>query len=359
MNWPLNVLVQWQFIFKQSSSSCGSHFDIMRPRRHLTIYQQYLALARLQMGCSQREFATELKVSQSVISRLQQRHRETGRVTERYRSGCALATSHADDRFIVNSALWNRIMNATQLQARLREVRGTRASRQIIRNHLHQHGLRARWPARVLDHTTRHRRHRQGAFALDEEPASVLFSDESRFTLIRNDGRQCCWRGVSSQYRTGLHLVNGTVTSQYYLNNIINPVIVPLQHSPDFIFMDDNAPAHRGRIIREWLLKAGVLQIEWPALSPDLNPIENLWDQLSLCVEGHNPAPQNLNDLWAALQEEWNAMPAADNKSTCEQHETSLSSCNWCSRTHDMSYWDIDFFCCGIPTTVDSFCFNK
>uniref|UniRef100_A0A673G9Q3 Tc1-like transposase DDE domain-containing protein n=1 Tax=Sinocyclocheilus rhinocerous TaxID=307959 RepID=A0A673G9Q3_9TELE len=39
--------------------------------------------------------------------------------------------------------------------------------------------------------------------------------------------------------------------------------------------LDDNAPAHRGRIIRERLLKAGVPQMEWPGLSPDLNPIEN------------------------------------------------------------------------------------
>uniref|UniRef100_A0A667WHT7 Transposase Tc1-like domain-containing protein n=1 Tax=Myripristis murdjan TaxID=586833 RepID=A0A667WHT7_9TELE len=92
--------------------------------------------------------------------KLQQRYRETGRVTERHRSGHPLATSHTDDRFIVNSALWNRMMNATQLQARLREVRGTQVSCQTIRNRLHQHGLRARRPARVPDHTTRHRCHR-------------------------------------------------------------------------------------------------------------------------------------------------------------------------------------------------------
>uniref|UniRef100_A0A3B1K316 Transposase Tc1-like domain-containing protein n=1 Tax=Astyanax mexicanus TaxID=7994 RepID=A0A3B1K316_ASTMX len=95
-----------------------------------------------------------------VISRLQQRYRETGRVTERRRSGLPLATSKADDRYIVNNALRNRMMNATQLQARLREVRGTQVSRQTIRNRLHQHGLRARRPARVLSHTTRHRHHR-------------------------------------------------------------------------------------------------------------------------------------------------------------------------------------------------------
>uniref|UniRef100_A0A3Q4AX67 Uncharacterized protein n=1 Tax=Mola mola TaxID=94237 RepID=A0A3Q4AX67_MOLML len=52
---------------------------------------------------------------------------------------------------------------------------------------------------------------------------------------------------------------------------------------------------------------AGVPQMEWLALSLDLNPIENLLDQLSRRLEGCNPAPQNLNDLRAALQEEWNA----------------------------------------------------
>ena len=96
--------------------------------------QQYLAIAMLQTGRSQTEVATEFRVSQSVISRLQQRHRETGRVTERHRSGRPLATSHADDGYIVNNALRNQMMNATQLQARSREVRGTQVSRQTIGN---------------------------------------------------------------------------------------------------------------------------------------------------------------------------------------------------------------------------------
>ncbi|XP_058234807.1 uncharacterized protein LOC131345768 isoform X2 [Hemibagrus wyckioides] len=189
MNPPINFLVPLELVFKQSSSSCCSHFDIMRPRPHLTIDQQNLTIVRLQTGCSQREVATELRVSQSVISRLGQRYRETGRVTERHRSGRPLATSPVDDCFIVNSALRNRIMNATQLQAHLREVRGTQVSRQTIRNLLHQCGLRARRPARVPDHTPRHRRRaREHLHWTRDRWASVLFSDESRFTLSRNDG---------------------------------------------------------------------------------------------------------------------------------------------------------------------------
>ena len=84
--------------------------------------------------------------------------------------------------------------------------------------------------------------------------------------------------------RTALHFVNGTVTSPYYLNNIINPVIVPLheEHGPNLIFKDDNAPAHQGRIIRGWLLETGVPQMEWPALSADLNPIQGKHKKLVL-----------------------------------------------------------------------------
>ncbi|MED6232706.1 hypothetical protein ATANTOWER_001310 [Ataeniobius toweri] len=51
-------------------------------------------------------------------------NRETGRVTKRHRSGRPLATSHTDDGFIVNSALRNQMINGTQLQAHLTEVRG-------------------------------------------------------------------------------------------------------------------------------------------------------------------------------------------------------------------------------------------
>lgn len=73
--------------------------------------------------------------------------------------------------------------------------------------------------------------------------------------------------------------------------------------------MDDNAPAHEGRLIREQPLETGVLWLEWPALSPNMNPIENLWDQLSRHIEARTSVPQNLDDLRATLQVEWYAMP--------------------------------------------------
>lgn len=125
----------------------------------------------------------------------------------------------------------------------------------------------------------------------------MLFSDESRVTLSTQWSKMVAanavgklyapgtvvtrWSfggcdvavraGVSSQYRSALNLVNGTVTSWYYLNNIINPAMVPLhkQNTPDFILINNNAPAHQGRIIREWLLWLGYPQVSCTFSGPE------------------------------------------------------------------------------------------
>ena len=102
-------------------------------------------------------------------------------------------------------------------------------------------------------------------FRNDSECAYMLFSDENHFILIRIMGYgrrqgECyipvttvvrrgvvSWCGqVLASFRTYLHLVDGTVTSQCYLNNTIKPIIIPLhiQHRQELFFMDDYAPAH-------------------------------------------------------------------------------------------------------------------
>uniref|UniRef100_A0A3B3UT88 Tc1-like transposase DDE domain-containing protein n=1 Tax=Poecilia latipinna TaxID=48699 RepID=A0A3B3UT88_9TELE len=52
-----------------------------------------------------------------------------------------------------------------------------------------------------------------------------------------------------------------------------------------------------------------IIKIITPALSPGLNPVKTLWDQLSRQAAPRNSVPHNLNDLKAALLEEWDAKP--------------------------------------------------
>ncbi|GBN31321.1 hypothetical protein AVEN_28091-1 [Araneus ventricosus] len=69
--------------------------------------------------------------------------------------------------------------------------------------------------------------------------------------------------------------------------------------------MDDNASPHRAAIVDDFLESEGIDCMEWPAYSPDLHPIENLWDALGRAVCRRFPPPATLRDLETAIKEEW------------------------------------------------------
>ena len=90
---------------------------VMVARRRLTDQERHLAVARIRTGSTQCDVAGELGVSQSVISRLVHRFRDTGSVGERPRSGAPRGTTRNDDQYLRIYA------NGRRLQARARQPR--------------------------------------------------------------------------------------------------------------------------------------------------------------------------------------------------------------------------------------------
>ncbi|GFW40763.1 DDE_3 domain-containing protein [Trichonephila clavipes] len=73
--------------------------------------------------------------------------------------------------------------------------------------------------------------------------------------------------------------------------------------------MDDNATSHRTLAVHDCLDSESIQRLVWPARSPDLNPIENVWDALGRQVAGRNYPLTNKNTLIRALTKEWDKLP--------------------------------------------------
>uniref|UniRef100_A0A8D0AMX6 Tc1-like transposase DDE domain-containing protein n=1 Tax=Sander lucioperca TaxID=283035 RepID=A0A8D0AMX6_SANLU len=70
-----------------------------------------------------------------------------------------------------------------------------------------------------------------------------------------------------------------------------------------FAFQHDNDPKHTAKLTTQWLKEKKVNVLAWPSQSPDLNPIENLWNALKTAV--HIRSPSNLTELEQFCKEEW------------------------------------------------------
>ena len=265
----------------------------------------------------------------------------SGTVQDAPRASRSRVTTRAQDNRLRTQHLRDRFRPATRTAAATVGNHGHRISAQTVINRLKDQGIRPRRPYVGPQLLPRHRRARlqwcRDHLAWQARQWNrVLFTDESRFTLERSDGRQrvyrrsgerfrdACvteadrfrggsvmvWAGISHVGKTNLIILNGNLNAQRYRDEILAPVVIPyIQANHNAIFQQDNARPHTARLTTQFLQANNVNVMDWPFTSPDLSPIEQIWDLLERRVRQRPAQPQTLRQLEQALRHEWQNIP--------------------------------------------------
>ncbi|GBL82680.1 Transcription factor Sox-6 [Araneus ventricosus] len=300
-------------------------------------------VGRLEASQSQVQICREFNLTPSVVCNLWKQFQDTGSIERKPGQGRPRATTATEDRYLSIIERRNRGATASQLSRDLYAATGTRVSRVTVTKRLHETGLFARKPAVCVPLTSTNRRVRLAwcreyrDWSMDQW-AAVLFTDESRFSLNTDSRHTFIWREPGSRYlpsyvreidhygggglmvwtgimldgQTTLHVFErGTVTGVRYRDEILEAYVRLFRGAvvPEFILMDDNARPHRALLVDEFLESEDIRRMDWQARSPDLNPIEHVWDALGRAIATRNPPPGTIQEMKTALLNEWDQLP--------------------------------------------------
>ncbi|CAC5364756.1 unnamed protein product [Mytilus coruscus] len=115
------------------------------------------------------------------------------------------------------------------------------------------------------------------------------------------------WGGISRRGTTRLLIFDGILKSDFFVENILEKTLLPFIKSvyPDgHRFQQDNDPKHRSKLAKSFMIDNDIKWWDcWPSESPDINPIEIVWNMLKRRLA--MKTLKTKDDLQTALQEFW------------------------------------------------------
>ncbi|GFX91665.1 transposable element Tc1 transposase [Trichonephila clavipes] len=257
-----------------------------RARRHssqLSEFERGLIIGMKTASWSTRRVDGQVDRSECAVRNCWEQWTREGTHARKTGPGANRKTTRREGRRIVRQAL----VDPTETRSTIRADVGVAIVPQTISRHLAEANLKSKRPFRAHPLTPEHRQLRlQRCQARSmwnvTDWQKVVFSDKSRFVLGTDDNRVRVWR------RPG----------QRYVDDILRPHVGPfLNGLPWAIFQQDNAHLRTARVAQDFLRHFHTLP--WLARSPDLSPLENVWDQLKRQM----PSCHSVHDLELAVQD--------------------------------------------------------
>lgn len=300
----------------------------------LSEFQRGEIIGAWKMGHKVAEISRALDHPYMTVKDIIKRYEARLTVKTASRSGRPSKLDNRDVRHLVKDLKKDRGVAVEQLTKEFSESLNISLSSKTVRRTLNSEGYYGRTAKRKPLVTEANRKKRLAWCRMRKEWRGewdrIVFSDESRFELFNNDSRKWVWRKPDEKYkkeclqptvqksagimvwgcfcrdRIGpLVLLEGSVTAVKYIELLEQHLLPFMNVQTEYVFQDDNAPAHTARAVKQWKDDNLTETLPWPAQSPDLNPIENLWDELDRRVRAHKPKPKNTRELFIVLREKW------------------------------------------------------
>ena len=332
------ILLFWN-INTEPLAAVKTPIPIMHP---LSAADQNHILALLDAGHSATQIAASTSYSLGAVSKLRSKHCPhlfkfcDGHPSKLIPANicyaqCLISSKKAD--------------TAVDVAKALRNVTNQPLSAQTICCNLKAAGLKAVVKKKKPFLSKRHRKTRMD-FALAyqhwtvEDWKKMVWSDETKINRLGSDGRKWIWKkageslndrlvegtqkfGGGSVMVWGCMLwdgsgyackIDGRMDRDLYIKILEKDLQESLNYfgkdTGDIIFQQDNDPKHTCKKAQTWFQDHNFNVLLWPAQSPDLNPIEHLWDHLKRQLAGHKIAPSGILELWERVEEEWNKIDA-------------------------------------------------
>ena len=300
------------------------------------------------------------EASRMTVFRTLKRIREQSSLAHALVSGRPRLLDETDRRRIAQWFCHHPHLSASEISARLRPW-GTNASEKVVRNELKNMGYRCAWPPRGPMIKDEHK-HRRVQWCLEQEEANVnwdtvVFSDECKIALHRNtlkvlrkrDSRRKrpipshsprvgVWSAFSSRGLFPIVFYEGSLNTDSYCGVLNEDLLATadILYPDGYSFIQDNAPCHSANTTTAWLQGHNVNTLPWPLISPDLNPIENVWSILKVRVEKRQPKTKA--ELKTAIEEEWHMIGDATMQNLVTSMVKHLRLCIF-SHGNSVKYW--------------------